>query len=65
MYRNLRMEMAKLGWNKKDLADKSHINYNTLLGKINGLYPFTFDECIQIKQALKSTLTIEVLFKKD
>ena len=44
MYPNLNAEMARQGWTRKDLANKTGIRYQTLNEKLNGKRPFTFPE---------------------
>ena len=65
MYKNIEVELARKGWNKKMLSQKTKIAYNTLLSKLGGTYPFTLDECFLIKDALNASLTIEYLFRKS
>lgn len=64
MYKNIDVELAKKGWNKKMLSSKTGIAYNTLLSKLAGSYPFTLDECFLVKDVLDRNLTIEYLFKE-
>lgn len=65
MYKNIEIELARKGWNKKTLSENTKIGYNTLLSKLSRQYPFTLDECFLIKDALNPTLTIEYLFKES
>lgn len=64
MYRKLKMEMARVGWNIKELAENTGITYSTLTGKVRGDTPFTLDECVLVKRALGSTLELEELFAR-
>ena len=64
MYKNIEVELARKGWTKKMLSEKTKIAYNTLLSKLSRQYPFTLDECFTIKDALDPSLTIEYLFKE-
>lgn len=65
MFRQINVELAKKGWNKKELADKISMNYSTFIGKMNGKYPFTLDECFSVKHALGSTLSLDQLFERS
>jgi hypothetical protein len=64
MYKNIDVELARLGWNKKRLSLQTGIAYNTLLAKLAGSYPFTLDECFLIKDVLNPELTVEYLFEE-
>lgn len=65
MYPQIDIELAKARMNRKKLAEKSGISYNTLLLKLAGKSIITLDESFAIKKALKSTLSIESLFRKE
>lgn len=65
MYPQIDIELAKARMNRKKLAEKSGISYNTLLLKLAGKSIITLDESFAIKKALKSTLSIENLFRKE
>ena len=62
MYREVNVELARKGMTKKGLAQKIGMRYQTLLGKLSGKYPITYDECLEIKKGLESDLTLEELF---
>ena len=62
MYPNLNAEMARQGWTRKDLANKTGIRYQTLNEKLNGKRPFTFLETVKIKKALSTDLSLEQIF---
>ena len=62
MFPNLNAEMARQGWTRKDLANKTGIRYQTLNEKLNGKRPFTFPETVKIKKTLSTELTIEQIF---
>jgi hypothetical protein len=62
MLPNLNAELARSGITKKELAIRMQKRYATLLGKLNGKYPLTYDECKQIKFCIHSDLPIETLF---
>ena len=63
MFRVLYSQMALGGMDKRMLAEIANIKYNTLMDKLSGRTKFTLDECIAIKRALNSKLTIEELFE--
>lgn len=62
MYKELDIEILRKGMTKKMLAKKANIRYQTLIAKLKGKYPITFDECLKIKEALNSDLPLEILF---
>lgn len=67
MYKEVNVELARQGMSKKTLSEKTlsektRIRYQTLLEKLLGRYPITFDECLAIKNALNTTLSLEELF---
>ena len=64
MYPHIDIELAKARMNRKKLAEKTGISYNTLLLKLAGKSIITLDEGFAIKKALKTSLSIENLFKK-
>lgn len=61
MYKNLKIEMVRNGYNILQLSEKTGIKYQTLVGKIRGDSQFKFDECLKIKCALHSEMPLEVL----
>lgn len=65
MYPKIDVELVKARMNRKKLAEKSGISYNTLLLKLAGKSIITLDESFAIKKALKTSLSIECLFKKE
>jgi transcriptional regulator with XRE-family HTH domain len=64
MYPNLRAEMARKNVTQVQLADFLGIRTATLSEKMSGKYPFTFDECLKIKEFLNVDMPVEELFKK-
>ena len=62
MYKEVDVELARQGMSKKTLSEKTGIRYQTLLEKLLGRYPITFDECLAIKNALNTKLSLEELF---
>lgn len=65
MYPNLRAEMARKNITQIQLAEKMRIRTATLSNKISGKYPFTFDECMQIKKILEVDMPVDDLFRKE
>lgn len=53
MYKEVNVELARQGMSKKTLSEKTGIRYQTLLEKLLGRYPITFDECLAIKKCIK------------
>ena len=43
MYKEVNVELARQGMSKKTLSEKTGIRYQTLLEKLLGRYPITFD----------------------
>ena len=62
MYKEVDVELARQGMSKKTLSENTGIRYQTLLEKLLGRYPITFDECLAIKNALNTKLSLEELF---
>ena len=61
MYPNLRAEMARQKITLTQLADILGVRVATISAKINGKSKFNFDECFEVKKALKTDLTLEKL----
>ena len=64
MYSNVKAELARRSMTIVDLSNKTGIRYQTLVDKINGKYPLTFDEAKTIKSALDVDLPLEELFEQ-
>ena len=64
MYSNVKAELARRNLNIVDLSKMTGIRYQTLVDKINGKYPMTFDEAKKIKEALEVDIPMEELFKR-
>ena len=64
MYSNVKAELARRSMTVVDLSNKTGIRYQTLVDKINGKYPLTFDEAKTIKSALDVDLPLEELFEQ-
>lgn len=56
--------MARKNVTQVQLADFLGIRTATLSEKMSGKYPFTFDECLKIKEFLNVDMPVEELFKK-
>lgn len=65
MYPNLEAEMARRKITRKSLAERLHKQPTTISLKLNGKYQLTLGECIEIRDAVDSTLSIEYLFSKE
>lgn len=64
MYSNVKAELARQDMTLVDLSNKTGIRYQTLVDKVNGKYPLTFDEAKKIKAALSVELSLEELFER-
>ena len=64
MYKELEMRVAHKGISKKKLADDLHMNYRTLLAKMEGKSKFTLDEAVLIRAYLDEDTSVEELFKE-
>ena len=62
MYRNLIAEMARRGITTDDISRVIGKSVRTARDKLNGKYPFFFDEAVCIKQAFFSGMELEYLF---
>lgn len=62
MYRNLIAEMARRGITADDISRVIGKSVRTARDKLNGKYPFFFDEAVCIKQAFFSGMELEYLF---
>lgn len=65
MFHNLDIEMTKAKIKQYELAEKLGITPTTLSLKLNGKSRLSLKECIVIKRAIKSELSIECLFALD
>lgn len=64
MYSNVKAELARQDMTLVDLSNRTGIRYQTLVDKVNGKYPLTFDEAKKIKAALSVELSLEELFER-
>lgn len=62
MYKNLDAEMARIGINKKNLAEFLDQRYPTVVDKTNGKSRFRLDEAMAIKKRFFPDKSIEYLF---
>lgn len=65
MFPNLDAEMARRKITRLSLADKIHKTPTTLSLKLNGKAPITLAECVEIKNAIDETLSVDYLFKTE
>lgn len=65
MFPNLDAEMARRKITRQSLADKIHKTPTTLSLKLNGKAPITLVECIEIKNAIDESLSVDYLFKTE
>jgi Trp operon repressor len=64
-FKNLEIEMLRSDMTRRKLAKQIGVSYNTISNKINNLKPFTREEMFQIKEILKSKLSLDLLFKLE
>ena len=62
MFPNLDAEMARRKITQLLLAEKIHKTPTTLSMKLNGKAPLTLAECIEIRNAVDKSLSIDYLF---
>lgn len=65
MFPNLDAEMARRKITRQSLADKIHKTPTTLSLKLNGKAPITLAECVEIKNAIDESLSVDYLFKTE
>lgn len=67
MFPNLDAELARKRITRAALAARIHVTPTTLSLKLNGKAPLTLVECVSIKAAIGTDMSIESLFetKKD
>ena len=65
MYLNIKAELARQNLSVVDLSHMTGIRYQTLIEKLNGKYPVTLDEALNIKAALGVDLSMEELFARS
>lgn len=65
MFPNLDAEMARRKITRVLLAEKIHKTPTTLSLKLNGKAPITLVECLEIKKAIGTDLSIDYLFSTD
>jgi transcriptional regulator with XRE-family HTH domain len=65
VFPNLDAEMARRKITRQSLADKIHKTPTTLSLKLNGKAPITLVECIEIKNAIDESLSVDYLFKTE
>ncbi len=65
MYYNLEAEIVRKNISKEVIAKKINKTYNTLSQKLNGKYPFTYDEALIIQENYFPNIELKELFKRD
>lgn len=65
MYANLEAEIARKRIKREEIAKAIKRTYNTLNLKINGKYPFTYDEALKIHEEFFPECDFKQLFKKE
>ncbi len=65
MFPNLDAEMARKKMKRGVLAKKLNKTPTTMSLKLNGKAPITLAECIEIKKALETDLSIDYLFSTE
>lgn len=63
MFPNLKAEMARRKVTNKAIAEVLGKRPTTVSLKLNGKYPLTLGECIEIRDFLDKELTIDYLFQ--
>lgn len=62
---NLKAEIKRSGLGAKDIASLLNKRTATIYDKMNGIYPFTFDEAETIRNHFFPGHTLEYLFKRE
>lgn len=65
MFPNLEAELARRKITKTSLATKIGKTPTTLCLKLNGKAPITLKECLEIKNAINTELSIDYLFNVE
>lgn len=65
MYPNLKNEMVKRKMTQNDLAESIGCTRATMSLKLSGKAPITLDEAFSIKKAVKTRMSLDVLFAKE
>lgn len=65
MFKNLRAEMVRAGFDVSMLANKIGMTAGKLYARLNGTTPFSLDEACTIKKVLGVEMPIEELFRKE
>lgn len=65
MFPNLDAEMARKKITRTLLAEKIHKTPTTVCLKLNGKAPITLAECLEIKEAIDTELSIDYLFSTE
>ena len=65
MFPNLDAEMARKKITRTLLAEKIHKTPTTVCLKLNGKAPITLTECLEIREAIDTELSIDYLFSTE
>lgn len=65
MLRNLKAEMIRREVSAKQIAELLQVRLTTVYDKLNGKYPFTFDEALAIKKTFFPKDSLESLFESE
>ena len=65
MYPTLNAELARRSLNKRKLAQKTGINYTTLVSKLNGKGVLTLPDMRKIKDVIGTNMPMEELFAEE
>ncbi len=63
MYRNIRAELVRKGWNQSDLADALHMSAPQISMRMRKQTEWTFEEAVNLKRVLDCGLSLEELFR--
>lgn len=65
MFPNLHAEMARRKITQASLAERVGRTPTTMSLKIRGEAPLTLNECVEIKNAIDETLSVDYLFETE
>ena len=61
-YKNLEAEMVRKDITRSDLAELLQVRYATVVDKLNGKSPLSYDEALKIKKTYFPRMNLENLF---
>ena len=65
VYPTLNAELARRSMNKRKLAERTGINYTTLVSKLNGKGVLTLPDMRKIKDVIGTNISMEELFAEE